>query len=85
MARGLNNHNELAGDSQLDEDSFMSLWQPHQGDFTVTDLSTQIPTKPVWDLALGFDLNDDTWLAGEGRKFKKGRYGWHAVLVVPNP
>ena len=71
--------------ADVNEDRYMGSWQPHQGSFTVTDLSTQIPTKPAWDLALGLDLNDDMWLAGEGRKFKKGKYSWHGILVVPNP
>ncbi len=29
-------------------------------------------------------MNDDLWIVGTGRKFVKGKYSWHGVLVVPN-
>ena len=62
----------------------MSLWQPdEEGGFTVTDLVSQIPTKPAWYLRCGFGINDDGWIAGEGRKLVKGKYVWTGVLLVP--
>ncbi len=92
LARAINNDDELAGDSQVpgapwgNGDVFMSLWQPNgTGGFTVTDLGSQVPSKPVWYLRFGFGINDDLWMAGQGRKFEKGKYTWMGVLVVPNP
>ena len=92
MPRDINNLDELAGDCEVpgrrdfQEDLFMSLWQPDQdGILTVTDLGSQIPAKPTWYLRCGFGINKDGWIAGQGRKFVKGKYTWQGVLLVPNP
>ncbi len=58
MAPSINNHNELAGYCEVigapwgNGDWFMALWAPSPGGgITVTDLGTQIPSKPTWYLA----------------------------------
>jgi hypothetical protein len=92
IARAVNNADELAGDSHVpgapwgNGDVFMSLWEPDgSGGFAVTDLGSQVPSKPVWYLRFGYGINNDLWIAGQGRKFEKGKYTWMGVLVVPNP
>jgi hypothetical protein len=65
---------------------FMSLWEPDAtGAFIVTDMGTQIPSKPAWYLRSGEGINDDLWIVGFARKAVKGQYSWHGVLLVPNP
>jgi uncharacterized membrane protein len=87
LARGLNNSAELVGDSwvadsnQLANDGDMCVWLPGGG---VTKVGTLIPTKPSWYLKYGYDINDDGWMTGDGRKFVKGKYTWMGILVVPN-
>ena len=92
IARGINNVDELTGDSAINgaplgnDDQFASLWTPTGNDgFLVTDLGNQISSKPEWYLRIGFGINDDLWIAGEGRKRQKGKYSWHGVLIAPNP
>jgi hypothetical protein len=91
IARGINNLDELAGDSHiLDrngdfEDLEMSCWLPDSGGFATEALGTSIPTKPKWHLTFGSGINDDLWICGEGIKTAKGQRSWHGVLVVPNP
>ncbi len=92
IARGINNLDELAGDSAINGaplgngDQFASLWTPDGNDsFLVTDLGDQISSKPEWYLRIGFGINDDLWIAGEGRKRQKGNYSWHGVLIAPTP
>jgi probable HAF family extracellular repeat protein len=92
IARGINHLDELAGDSAINGapfgngDLFASVWQPDgNGGFVVTDLTDQIPSRPEWYLRIGFGINDDLWIAGEGRKRKKGKYSWHGVLLAPSP
>jgi hypothetical protein len=94
FAYGINNLDELAGVSTIaglsDHDGkdymFMSLWEPDAtGAFIVTDMGTQIPSKPAWYLRSGEGINDDLWIVGFARKAVKGQYSWHGVLLVPNP
>ena len=88
----INHLDELAGDSAINGSpsgnggQFASVWEPNgNGGFVVTDLSDQIPSRPEWYLRIGFGINDDLWIAGEGRKRKKGKYSWHGVLLAPSP
>ncbi len=62
-----------------------TLWEfDAQGKLLATDLNTQIPTKPAWYLWHSCDVNNDGWVSGYGRKFVKGSYYWHAVLLIPS-
>jgi hypothetical protein len=62
-----------------------TLWEhDDQGNVVTTNLNSQIPNKPEYTLVWGGGINNNGWIGVEGRKRSKGRYSWHALLLIPN-
>jgi hypothetical protein len=91
--KGLNNVGDICGTcevigEQYDPDFYeseMTRWTvATDGGYSTAALVTQVPSKPYDHLARGYDINNDGWTVGHGRKFQKGKYTQQAILVIPS-
>ena len=90
-AYALNDFGATVGVSYIPTDdifgiySIPTLWEYDAlGGVVATDLNTQIPDSPAYTLVWSGGINNNGWIGVEGRKRSKGRYSWHALLLIPN-
>ncbi|MCS7469980.1 hypothetical protein NZK35_25295 [Stieleria sp. ICT_E10.1] len=90
-ANALNDLGATVGASYIPTDdifgiySIPTLWEHDaQGGVVTTDLNTQIPDSPGYTLVWTGGINNTGWIGVEGRKRSRGRYSWHALVLIPN-
>ncbi len=91
-AYGLNDLGDTTGISFIPTDEIWAndwvptLWESDgKGSVTATELSNEVDGRTNWLLTNCIDINNDGWISSRGRKRVRGRYEWHALLLIPNP